>query len=111
MGPRICFVCSAICFLSVTLIFANGGYQGKPEEWVRQMGTCFGHRSLALEIIKRSDQVKGFQLLPQRWLVERTFGRLMESGRLTRNHERKPSHHEAFVYLAKIGFAARRFAK
>ena len=35
----------------------------------------------------------------------------MESGRLTRNHERKPSHHEAFVYLAMIGFAARRLAK
>ena len=72
------------------------------------MGTLFGHRSLALEIIKRSDQAKGFELLTRRWVVERTFGWLMKSRRLTRDHERKPSHHEAFVYLAMIGFAARR---
>ena len=98
-------------FLSVTLIFADGGYEGKLEAWVRQMGALFGHRSLALEIIKRSDQAKGFQLLRRRWVVEHTFGRLMKSRRLTRDHERKPSHHEAFVYPAMIGFAARRLTK
>ena len=52
---------------------------------------------------QRSGQ--GLQLLPRRWVVERTFSWLMKSRRLTRDHERKPSHHEAFVYLAMIGFA------
>ena len=52
--------------------------------WVRQMGDLFGHRSLALEIIKRSDQVKSLQLLPRRWVGERTFGWLMKSRRPVR---------------------------
>ena len=61
--------------------------------------------TLAFEIIKRSGKAKGFQLLPGRWVVERTFGWLMKSRRLVRDHERKPSHHEAFVHPAMIGFA------
>jgi transposase len=106
-------LCCLFChlFLSVTLIFADGGYQGKLEDWVRQMGTLFGNSSLALEIIKRCDKAKGFKLLPRRWVVERTFGWLMKSRRLVRDYERKPSHHEAFVYLAMIGFAAKRLTK
>ena len=79
--------------------------------WVRQMGDLFGHRSLALEIIKRSDQVKSLQLLPRRWVVERTFGCLMKSRSPVRDHERKSSHHEAFVDLAMTGFATRRPTK
>ena len=53
----------------------------------------------------------GFKLLPRRWVVERTFGWLMKSRRLVRDHERKPSHHEAFVYLAMIGFAVKRLTR
>lgn len=110
-GAKVLFCLFCHLFLSVILIFADGGYQGKLEAWVRQMGDFFGHRSLALKIIKRSDQAKGFQLLPRRWVVERTFGWLVKSRRLVRDHERKSSHHEAFVYLAMIGFAARRLTK
>ena len=96
-GAKVVFCLFCRLFLSVSLIFADGGYQGKLEAWVRQLGTLFGHRGLALEIIKRSDQAKGFELLPRRWVVERTFGWLMKSRRLTRDHERNPRHHEAFV--------------
>lgn len=110
-GAKVVFCLFCRLFLSVSLIFADGGYQGKLEAWVRQLGTLFGHRGLALEIIKRSDQAKGFELLPRRWVVERTFGWLMKSRRLTRDHERNPRHHEAFVYLAMIGFATRRLTK
>ena len=110
-GAKVLFCQFCHLFLSVTLIFADGGYQGKLEAWGRQMGDLFGHRSLTLGIIKRSDQAKGFQLLPRRWVVERTFGWLMKSRRLMRDHGRKPSHHEAFVYPAMIGFAARTLTK
>ena len=98
-------------FGSVSLIFADGGYQGKLEQWVRQMGVLFRQEEAVLKIIKRSDQARGFELLPRRWVVERTFGWLMKSRRLVRDHERKSSHHEAFVYLAMIGFAARRLSQ
>ena len=110
-GAKVVFCLFCHLFLSVTLIFADGGYQGKLEAWVREMGVLFGHRSLALEIIKRSDKAAGFKLLPRRWVVERTFGWLMKSRRLVRDHERKPSHHEAFVYLAMIGFAVKRLTR
>jgi transposase len=110
-GAKVLFCLFCHLLLSVRLIYADGGYQGKLEAWVQQMGALFGHSSLALEIVKRSDQAKGFQLLPKRWVVERTFGWLMKSRRLVRDHERKASHHEAFVYLAMIGFAAKRLTK
>ena len=106
-GAKVLFCLFCHLFLSLRLIFADGGYQGKLEARVRQMGEHFGHCSLALEIIKRSDHAKGFHLLPRRWVVERTFRWLMKSRRLNRDHERKPSHHEAFVYVSMIGFAAK----
>ena len=111
-GAKVLFCLFCHLFLSVTLIFGDGGSQGKLEAWVRQMGTLWGrHGGLALKIVKRSEQAKGFELLPKRWVVERTFGWLMKSRPLVRDHERKASHHEAFVYLAMIGFAAKRLTR
>ena len=46
------------------LIWADGGYAGKLIEWVKQ--EC----GWVLEIVKRSDDTKGFKLLPRRWVVE-----------------------------------------
>ena len=45
--------------------------------------------SIVLQIVKRSDDVKGFQVLPRRWVVERTFGWLIRSRRLSRDYERR----------------------
>ena len=104
-------VCSifAPLLLSLALIFADGGSQSKLEAWVQQLGVLCGHpRGLALSIIKRSDQAQGFELLPRRWVIERTFGWLMKARRLVRDHERNARHHEAYVYLAMIGLLTRR---
>jgi len=49
------------------LIWADGGYRGKLITWVAI--NCLW----VLEIVKRCDDVKGFQVLPRRWVVERTF--------------------------------------
>ena len=95
---------------SLRVIFADGGYAGKLEAFLAAAGSLFGHASLGLSIIKRSDAAKGFVLLPKRWVVERTFGWLVKARRLVRDHERNPRHHEAFVYIAMIGFAARHLA-
>jgi len=53
-----------------------------------------------MEIIRRPDTACGFTVLARRWVVERTFGWLGRSRRLSRDYERKAQVAEAFVYLA-----------
>ena len=55
---------------------------------------------MKLEIVKRSDDIKGFKVLPKRWIVERTFGWLIQSRRLVRDYEVKIEHSEAMIYLS-----------
>jgi putative transposase len=56
------------CLSRLKLIWADGGYAGRLIGWVQQL--C----GWVLEIVKRSDDTVGFAVLPQRWIVERTFG-------------------------------------
>ena len=58
------------------------------------------HRQVDLEIVKRSDDMTGFKVLPKRWIVERTFGWLIQSRRLVRDYEVKMEHTEAMIYLS-----------
>jgi putative transposase len=83
-------------------IWADGGYAGKLIGWVQ--ATC----GWTLEIIKRNDVVKGFKLLPRRWVVERTFGWLGRYRRLSKDYERLPESSEAMVYWAMTRLMARR---
>jgi len=78
-------------------IWADGGYAGQLEKEVANLPR---HRQINLEIVKRSDDVKGFKILPKRWLVERTFGWLIQSRRLIRDHEVRIDHSEALIYLS-----------
>jgi putative transposase len=55
-----------------------------------------------LEIIRRSDKAKGFEVLPRRWVVERTFGWLGRYRRLSRDFEHTVSSSESVVYIASI---------
>jgi len=50
------------------LIWADAGYSGQFIDWVNYV--C----GWILQIVKRSDNIKGFQVLPRRWVVELTFG-------------------------------------
>ena len=86
-------------------IWADGGYAGKLIAWVQE--TC----GWVLEIIKRSDVVKGFKLLPRRWVVERTFGWLGRYRRLSKNYERQPESSEAMVYWAMTRLMVRRLTR
>jgi len=63
-----------------------------------------------LQIVKRSDDQKGFVLLPRRWGVERTFGWLMNYRRLCRNYECWPETSETVVKIAMIHVMLRRLA-
>ena len=64
-----------------------------------------------LEIVKRSDQTKGFQVLPRRWVVERTFAWFGRNRRLAKGFEATITSSEAWLYLASIQLLARRLAR
>ena len=66
---------------------------------------------MRLEIVKRSDDVKGFKVLPRRWVVERTFGWLGRQRRLSKDYEYLTETSETMIYVAMIGLMLRRFAR
>lgn len=75
-------------------IWADRAYQGGLVERVRAR---FGW---ILEIVQRTG--KGFQVMPRRWVVERTFAWFEGYRRLSRDYERLPHNSEAMVKLAMI---------
>jgi putative transposase len=92
-------------FPRLQLIWADGGYTGKLVEWVKSV--C----RWVLEIVKRSDDGKGFQVLPRRWVVERTFGWLGRYRRLSKDYEGLPESSEAMIYIAMIHLMVRRLTR
>jgi putative transposase len=86
------------------LIWADGGYAGQLVEWVATQ--C----QWVLEIVKRSDDVKGFQVLPKRWIVERTLAWLSHCRRLSKDYERLAETSEALIYAAMIRLMIKRLA-
>lgn len=78
-------------------IWADGGYGGM---LVKETAQLDRHRQIDLEIVKRSDDMKGFEVLPKRWIVERTFGWLIQSRRLIRDHEVLISSSESLIYVS-----------
>ena len=85
-------------------IWADGGYAGSLLEQA-----CKGWRC-TVEIVKRSE-FHPFKGLPQRWVVERTFGWLGRYRRLSRDHERQATTGETRVYLAMIRLMLGRLGK
>ena len=64
-----------------------------------------------LEIVKRSDTAKGFEVLPRRWVVERTFAWLGRCRRLAKDWERSLESSTAWTLIASIRLITRRIAK
>jgi len=91
-------------FPRLQLIWADGGYAGELVGWVLLQ------LKLLLSIIKRNNDVKGFQLLPRRWVVERTFSWFNHFRRLSKDYESLPSSSESFIYLAMIRLMLSRLA-
>ena len=77
------------------LIWADGAYAHIVEAVRKQFGW-------KLEIVRRSDDLKGFHVLPRRWVVERTFGWLGRYRRLSRDFEHTVLCSEAMIYIASI---------
>jgi transposase len=85
-------------------LYADGGYQGP--QFQRAVKKVV--RRVKLEIVKRSDQAKGFVVLPKRWVVERTFAWLGRCRRLAKDWENLNCKALAFLRLASIRLMLRR---
>ena len=93
-------------FTWLRLMWVDGGYTGSDfAQWVREL-----RPKLEVEVVKRSDDVKGFKVLPRRWVVERTFGWFMRHRRLVRDYEHCETSAESWVYIAMIRIQLRRLA-
>jgi transposase len=85
-------------------LFADGGYQGP----VFERGAAEFLTQMNVEIVKRSDSVKGFVVLPRRWVVERTFAWLNRCRRLAKDFENRTRNARAFLMLASIRLMTRK---
>jgi putative transposase len=87
-------------------VFADGGYAGP-----KLRAALKGKGDWTLEIIKRSDRAKGFEILPRRWVVERTFAWLGRSRRLAKDWERSVESATCWLFIAHIRIATRKIAR
>ena len=83
-------------------LWADGGFSGEDfEQAAKRLGR-------EVEVVKRSDDMKGFKVLPKRWIVERTFGWLGRYRRLSKDYETKPESSVAMIQLAMINLMVHR---
>ena len=97
-----------LLFGRLQIIWADSGYAGALVEWVKGLRP-FG--KLHLDIVRRCDDAKGFQLVRKRWIVERTFSWLYKSRRLSRDDERRVDHSEAQIYVCMCRLMLKRLAR
>lgn len=84
------------CLPRLQLIWADSGYAGQLVQWVSR------HCGWVLQTVLRPVGVKGFVVLPRRWVVERTFAWLGRYRRLSKDYERLPETTETLIYIAMI---------
>jgi putative transposase len=85
-------------------VWADGGYAGQLVEQAKGWGKWI------LEIVKRSDKAKGFELLPHRWIVERIFAWIGRYRRLSKDYEWFAETSETMIRLAMIRLMLGRLA-
>ena len=95
-------------FPRLKTFFADGGYQGKLVEFVKN---CYQRLGWELKIVKKAEKINKFEVLPMRWIVERTNAWNDNYRRLSKDYERKTESVEAFIYLAQIRLITLRFEK
>ncbi len=95
-------------FSRLRLIWADGAYGG---DLIARVWALRPRRKVRLEIVRRPKGVKGFQLLPWRWIVERTFGWLGRYRRLSKDYEYLTQTSEVMIRVAMIHLMVRRLAR
>lgn len=98
------FACVRTAFPWLRHVFADGGYAGD-----KLKAALAGKGDWTLEIIKRSD-AKGFEVLPRRWVVERTFAWLGRNRRLAKDFEETVESSTAWLLMASVQLMTRKLA-
>jgi putative transposase len=80
----------------LTRIWADGSYAASFVEWAKET------LDWTVEIVKKLKDQHGFQVLPRRWVVERTFAWFGKYRQLSKDYERLPESSEAMIYVAMI---------
>lgn len=86
-------------------LWADGGYTG---EWLGNLPTAF---PIAIEIVQRQPDQHGFQVIPWRWVIERTFAWLNQYRRLSKDYEYLVTTADAMLYAAMVRLMLRRLAR
>ncbi|QRX90451.1 IS5 family transposase [Streptomyces noursei] len=86
---------------TITKAWVDIGYKNQAVEHGATLG-------IDVDVVPRNTQVKGFSVLPRRWVVERSFGWIMMHRRLARDYETKPEHSESMIRLAAISNLTKR---
>lgn len=86
-------------------IFADGGYRGELLKWVTD------ELHAEMEIVLKLGDKKGFQVLPKRWVIERTNAWITRNRRMARDYERLAEASESFIYILMIRLGLRRLAR
>lgn len=102
-GAKLVFMTIFGQFPRLKHIWADGGYAGKLIQWAYLFG------GWTLEIVKRIG--KGFNVLPRRWVVERTFGWIGRYRRMSKDYEYRTDTSENMVRIAMIQLMLRRLAQ
>ncbi|MGW0884621.1 transposase [Streptomyces sp. NPDC002671] len=92
-------------YRKIRLMWADGGYTGRLVDRAHEI------LRLTLEIVKLGDGQAGFQVLPRRWVVERTPTWLMRSRPPARDYETLPASSEAVVLWSMTMLMGRRLAR
>ncbi len=103
-GARAVITLVAPLFPSLKKLWADAGYQGDLAEFVTAT------LGAELEIVAPDPGTSGFQVVPHRWVVERTFAWFEWDRRLSRDYERLNTSSASMIYLASIRRMLRRWA-
>jgi transposase len=88
------------------LVWADAGYDARQVK-----ATVASIPVLTMEIVRRSDDTKGFKIQPRRWVVERTFSWFARNRRLAKDYENLADTLAAFAALASIRLALKRLTR
>ncbi len=104
-GARMVLVQLKESFKRLKVVFADSAYgRNALPDWVK---ATFGW---VLQTVLRPVGIKGFVVLPKRWIVERTFAWLARWRRHSKDYERNPKSSEAMLHISMISVMARRLA-